>query len=133
MRIASSKSYKNIRLGCSLAQAKKQLGLIYVKGSDGFTYSISNKKYLTIGGFNFFKGEAWFLFNRLKYIILESNSSGSAFFKNVLDYFTELFGTPVNKENSYYWIGTNLSYSLYRNKINNRTTISINEVNVTNY
>jgi hypothetical protein len=111
-KLDSLNSYKDVKLDNSVLNIKKQMGLVYKKGSDGFEYLISNKKYLKIDSFLFTKGEVWFLFKNLKYITLESNPSNPEYFKNFLDYLTTTFGQPVEKNQSYYWLGQNISYNL---------------------
>lgn len=127
-KLDSLNSYKDVELGCSVAEATKKMALIPIKESNGFQYSISNKIYLAIEDFTFFKGEAWFLFEKLKTISLESKHSDSKHFQAILDYFTRIFGIPQYKKKSYYWVGLNISYSLIRNTNNNHILVVISSM-----
>ena len=124
-KIDSLNSYKDIEFGAHITKTKAKMGLIYKKGSDGFIYSISNKRYLAIDSFNFIKGEAWFLFNKLKLIILKAKQTDTNYFQNLLVHFTTIFGKPNYRKDLYEWFGNNLAYTLSQNKLSNIIEISI--------
>lgn len=123
-RLDSLASFKDVSLSSPLSNAKIKMGLIYIKGSEG-GYTITNKKYLKIDDFMFSKGTAFFLFKKLKLIMLESSQSSSEYLNKLLEHFKALYGDPQSTEEGYYWIGNNISYSLVRNTVSGNVMIGI--------
>lgn len=125
-KIDSKHGFKDIFLGTSYSLLKSKMGLkkVGVEASPN-QYTITDKKYLSIGDFIVSRGIAYFSKNKLYDISLDIDLNNALTFEQVLNYLSDLFGVPVYQEGIYWWLGKKLTYALSEISETNTAQIGI--------
>ena len=125
-KIDAKYSFKDIVFGTSFSLLKTKMGLKKTgTESSPNQYTITNKKYLSIGEYIAMFGDVVFSKNKLLQVGLNIDLSNGLKFEEILKYFSYLFGEPEYIDEVYWWQGKKIIYSLQKEMEINSAQICI--------